>query len=705
MKPPVPIATVLVLTALASTAEAAVDVRRSPGGPLVIASSAAEFTLLPSGDVQAALLRVGERRTLDVPMTPSSELRVDGKAITFVLDLDQPKVSDSRGKLGAGRRVEISSAGLPIEKTLAFEVDEDFPNVGLASVTYRNTSTRTLVLDRIEVQRHAFAAPTPAGELWSFAGASFKWGVDDVARLLPGFSRQNLLGGLLRGGYGGGIPVVAVWSATVGEAIGHIENLPLVLSLPVTVDSRQTAHAAVVIEPKIALKPGETYSTPRTFVSVYSGDFYEPLRLYSQALRREGLAFHEASPEAYSAAWCGWGYEFDVTPAQMVGTIPKLKELGIRWATLDDRWFETYGDWNPRPDTFPGDAIQRMVAEFHRAGISTQIWWLPIGAEDGHERYESHAYKVSRVVAAHPDWLILDRKGRPARVRRGLAALCPALPEVQDYFRGITERFIRDWDFDGNKLDETYTVPLCYNPKHHHRSPEDSVRAMGDLYRVIHDTTRSLKPESVTQICPCGTPPNLAWLNAMDQAVTADPVGSVQVRRRLKMYKALLGPEAAVYGDHVELTEVETKHGTEVDSGKDFASTVGLGGVVGTKFVWPDPGPHFDQVYLSPRKESLWKKWLAIYNSKMLSSGTFLNLYTYGFDLPEGYAIRKDGAMYYAFFSPGRFEGQIELRGLEPGHYRVRDYVNGADLGEVTAERPRLAVVFDKELLVEAAAD
>jgi len=42
----------------------------------------------------------------------------------------------------------------------------------------------------------------------------------------------------------------------------------------------------------------------------------------------------------------------------------------------------------------------------------------------------------------------------------------------------------------------------------------------------------------------------------MDQAVTADPVGGVQVRRRIKMYKALLGPEAAVYGDHVELSEM-----------------------------------------------------------------------------------------------------------------------------------------------------
>jgi hypothetical protein len=29
----------------------------------------------------------------------------------------------------------------------------------------------------------------------------------------------------------------------------------------------------------------------------------------------------------------------------MIATIPKLQELGIHWATLDDRWFNNYGDW------------------------------------------------------------------------------------------------------------------------------------------------------------------------------------------------------------------------------------------------------------------------------------------------------------------------------------------------------------------------
>jgi alpha-galactosidase len=191
----------------------------------------------------------------------------------------------------------------------------------------------------------------------------------------------------------------------------------------------------------------------------------------------------------------------------------------------------------------------------------------------------------------------------------------------------------------------------------------------------------------------------------MNQAVTADPVGSIQVRRRIKMYKALLGPKAAVYGDHVELTKVLFPNSDrEIDVGEDFASTVGAGGVVGTKFVWPDPGPHFKNVYLTPAREKIWKKWTAIYNREMLSSGTFLDLYSYGYDFPEAYAIRKGGRMYYAFYAPGpgfHWKGEVELRGLDPGHYRVFDYENEKDLGTVDASNPRLKADFRQHLLLE----
>jgi alpha-galactosidase len=698
-----------------------IKVAVNDGGPVVIQTSSAEFQVLPSGYVQGFLVKSGKKLTLDEPRVGepggSDYVVSGGKEIRFTLDFGNAKVLESQGKMGRGKRIEIPArplgpgSGTTIQRTLAVEAYDDFPNVVLTTLDYRNTGTSDLKLDQIVTQAHRLNAGV-SGEkvlpydMWSFHGSSYEWGKDDVIHLTRGFSMPNAMGAQVKGGYGGGIPVVAFWDASVGEAIGHVETVPLTVSLPVKVESDGRVAASLAI-PGMTVKPGESYSTPRSFLAVYSGDFYEPLRTWSSMLAKEGWNLPKPSSEAYNVSWCGWGYEFNVTPAQMVGTIPKLKEFGIKWATLDDRWFNTYGDWEPRADTFPSDSIKKMVDDFHKQGELVQLWWLPLAVEDGQGRWESHKYIVSKVVQEHPDWLILDKNGKHARMTRDLAALDPSLPEVQAFYKQLTEKFIRDWGFDGSKLDNIYTVPACYNPAHHHKSPQESVNAMADVYKVIYQTTRAIKPESVTQSCPCGTPPSLAWLPYMDQAVTADPVGALQIRRRIKMYKALLGPESAVYGDHVELSAMSRAGSSWSEHGADFASTIGPGGVVGTKFVWPDPGPKFKPVALTAEKEEHWKKWIGIYNQKMLSKGNFLDLYTTGYDVPEGYAIEKDGKMYYAFFSPNPqkdWKGSVELRGLKPGTYHVTQYDQGKDLGTVTAssdKAPTLTTDFKDHLLLE----
>ena len=743
---------VAILLALPGCKQQAPSAPQSPSAPassvrvipstteLRIQTSAAEFVLSPSGYLKATLTSTSTHSTLDGPAKESGQvLTVAHKPIIdFSFDTASAKVTDAQGRLGKTGKyivVHATSPTLPLDETLSLEFYDDFAGLALVSASFRNSGQKDVALDSVALQKHRFRSAqthtTTENSMWTFQGSSLKWGKDDIFPVPARFSQENPFGAPVEsnddlGRVGGGIPVVAFWNKNVGEAVGHIETLPLVLSIPVETTSDGSVDVSVRVPANTTLGPGEVFSTPRTFVAVYSGDFYEPLSLWSNAVEREGLAKPANNDENYAISWCGWGYESEVTPKQMIDTIPKLKDLGIHWATLDDRWFSNYGDWLPRTDTFPGDAIQKMVKEFHDQGFKVQLWWLPLAVEDGHYKYESHKYVMSDVAKEHPDWLILDEKGQPARMARNLATLCPALPEVRDYYKKLTERFIRDWDFDGHKLDNIYSVPLCFNPKHHHKSPNDSVYAMGDVYKVIFETTRALKPNSITQSCPCGTPPSLAWFRYMDQAVTADPVGSVQVRRRIKMYKALLGPRAAIYGDHVELTRIAGANtGNELDLGSDFASTLGTGGVLGTKFTWPDYGPKFKTVYLNAQKMDHWKKWTALYNQKMLSKGNFLNLYVYGFDSPEAYAIEKEGSLYYAFFSPessgkldsatpnsgpkpktaagpGIWKGEVELRGLSAKSYRILDYVNNKDYGRVTGPAPRLQVEFQDHLLLEA---
>ena len=86
------------------------------------------------------------------------------------------------------------------------------------------------------------------------------------------------------GRVGGGIPVVAFWTKTVGEAIGHVETLPLVLAIPVKTESDGHVDASVQLTPESALQPGEAYSTPETF---HRGVFGRLLRAAANLFRRD----------------------------------------------------------------------------------------------------------------------------------------------------------------------------------------------------------------------------------------------------------------------------------------------------------------------------------------------------------------------------------------------------------------------------------
>ncbi len=697
---------------------------------IVIESALATFELAPSGYLKVTLKNGGYPLSLDAPGNNSGQqLSLAGKTINdFSLDLARAIVTDVTGKFGKfGKRIEIkgTSPSTSLAETISIEVYDDFPDVAILAVSFRNDGKQETRLDNVSLQAHLLSASVSdphiaPNDMTAFFGSSLAWGKDEVFRVPAKFSQKNpfslpIAVGEDLGGAGGGIPVIAFWVRDVGMAIGHIESLPLVLSIPVQTLPDGRISVSVDIPANTILKPGDVYSTPRTFLTVFSGDFFHPLNTWSHLLDREGLPRPSFNQEDYAVSWCSWGYRADITPRQMLATIPKLQDLGIHWATLDDRWYNNYGDWLPRTDTFPGDSMRNMVDTFHQQGIKVQLWWLPIGVEDGHYSDGGRKFVVSDVVKQHPEWLVLAKDGKPARMTRNLAVLCPAVPEVQSYFKQLTQKFIRDWDFDGHKLDNIFAVPQCFNPKHHHKSPNDSVYAMGDIYKIIFETTRGLKPDSVTQSCPCGTPPSLAWFRYMDQAVTADPISSVQVRRRIKMYKALLGPRAAIYGDHVELTRIIHPNTPQAQQlGVDFASTLGTGGVPGTKFTLPEYSAKSPYVFLSPEKDSYWKKWIALYNDKMLSQGDFRDLYTFGYDFPEAYAIEKDGRMYYSFFtseeSPSlpsaqnhknAWKGEVELRGLLTGSYKVMDYVNNRDLGVVQGPIGRLRVEFLDNLLLE----
>ena len=216
---------------------------------------------------------------------------------------------------------------------------------------------------------------------------------------------------------------------------------------------------------------------------------------------------------------------------------------------------------------------------------------------------------------------------------------------------------------------------------------------MPGFFQSIWDAARAEKPDAVVEICPCGTAYSFFTLPYLNMTVASDPGSSWQVRLKGKTLKALHGDGVAYFGDHVE----------QSDGGEDFASTVGIGGVIGTNFAWPGaPGKKDPKLLLGPHREQLWKEWTDVYQAKRLPEGEYLGgLYDIGFDRPETHVVRKGDRLYYAFYAK-RFQGPAPLRGLGASPYRVRDYVAGRDLGRAQGPRGRLSVAFRKHLLLEA---
>jgi alpha-galactosidase len=627
----------------------------------------------------------GDQEVALGPYSPSEGLAVRGGVVEdfpFTSAVDE----HAQDAFGSGHRLRLRGETPLLAKTVTATVYDAFPRLAVVQATYTNRGTQDLSVDGWTSVRHLLAAgESPEPVFWSFQSGSYESRPDWVLPVPVGFVQENFLG-MNATDYGGGTPVVDVWRRDWGLAVGHVETSPRLVSLPVR---RTAAGAEIAVTAKETrlLHPGESFETPRTFVAVHQGDHFETLAAYRRLMGRQGLESPPAPQAAFAPIWCAWGYGRHFTPEQVVQTLPLAKKLGFGWATLDDGWQVAEGDWVPEPGKFPGgDAdMKALVDQIHAQGMKAQLWWTPLAVDPG-----------TRLLKSHPDQLLLEADGGTRAISWWDSYyLCPAYGPVRDDAAAFARKAIGVWGFDGLKIDGQHLngAPPCYNAAHNHSSPQESVAGVPGFFKAIFDAARSANRDALVEICPCGTSFSFFNLPYLNMAVASDPTSSWQVRLKGKTLKALMGDATAYFGDHVELS----------DGGADFASTLGIGGVIGTQFAWPGaPGEKDPKLLLTADKERAWERWVRLYKEKSLYSGEYLGtLYDIGFDRPEAHVIRKGGVLYYAFYAP-EWKGPISLRGLSHGRYHVRDYENGTDLGDVAGPEATLAADFRGHLLIEA---
>ena len=576
--------------------------------------------------------------------------------------------------------------GYDVEKILTVTVPADFQNMVLVSSSYVNHSDKMLTVKSLESNRLNVASDET---IWSFQPTSSSRRDDWILPVDEGFYQKNYLG-MNHSDYGGGIPMVTLWRRDANITTGLVEPNLKLISMPVK-RVRYSDHASMSLlqeyEEPVLMQQGDTLSTWRQFISVGKGDFFGPLRQFSEWMEaHEGYVPQASEPEAFEAVWCAWGYERTFTVNEVLGTLPKVKELGFKWVDVDDGFQIAEGDWETNSRFNGTKDMRRITDAIHAHGLKAKLWWAPLAADPD-----------TKVLREKPEMLLQDFHGAPEYITWWDSwYLSPVNDVTRKYTVDLVTRFIDEWGFDGLKLDGQHLN--CCLPDHNHHShleyPEEAVERLPEFFEDIFERAREIKPYSVVQICPCGCAMNFFLTPHMNQAVASDPTSSAQIRMKRKVYGAMC-PDMAYYADHIELSDDENDYGTQI----------GIGGVIGSKFTWPKKNPNVrgDGYLLTPEKEAALKKWVSIYNDKMLSTGEYLNLYDIRFDVPETHVVAKNGAMYYAFYAEEWNGGQIELRGLESDKtYTVVEYASD-ELNSYTINgaEPFITPTFTRDYLIE----
>ena len=547
------------------------------------------------------------------------------------------------------------SGGKPVKGLEVVTATAPAGDLTLRSVCFVNNGKNTVSIDAIETS----PISVEGTEVWSFQPSSSDERKDWVLQVEDGFYQRNYLG-MNASDYGGGIPMVSIWNKDACVSVGLAEPVLKLVSMPVTRKGNVTrAIIRQEFNEPVRLAPGDTLYALKQFVIESQGDFFQPLRKFAGYMHDTYGWEAPVSPEdAYEPVWCAWGYERTFTVDEVIGTLPKVVELGFKWVDIDDGYQICEGDWTAN-DRIGAEGMRRMTDAVHAAGLKAKIWWAPMCADP-----------ESSVAKEHPEMLLVQQDGTHEDISWWDSwYLSPVNKYTWKYTEDLVDMFLVDWGFDGFKLDGHYLNLSApdYNPASGLSYPEEACERLPEFFSHLYGQAQADKPGCVVQICPCGDAVNFFNLPYMNQAVASDPTSSAQIRMKRMVYAAMC-PDLAYYADHVELS----------DGGLDFASQVGVGGVIGTKFTWPRVNPDAKESggsLLTPEKQDLLRKWVPIYSEKMISKGTYLDLYTYGIDKPEAHVIEKDDALYYAFYAPEWNGEPITLRGLDASRtYHVTEY-------------------------------
>jgi len=230
----------------------------------------------------------------DIPPDPAKArpphfIAVSGEEVRdFQIDYKNVGASEIRTQFGAGRRLHLTgyaktSQGVIIEKRLAVEFYQDFPDAALVSATYRNMDQRaSIVVTRspssfFRMDAARGNARSPSYDFWiAFGEAEGR----PAARIDLRYSR------VFRSTQDGSLPLVDLWTSRMGMAVGDLLAVNRELIATVTVTPDQKVELEFQVPGSVQLVPNASLSTPKTVWLVHTGDARVARERYQELKRR-----------------------------------------------------------------------------------------------------------------------------------------------------------------------------------------------------------------------------------------------------------------------------------------------------------------------------------------------------------------------------------------------------------------------------------
>ena len=166
-------------------------------------------------------------------------------------------------------------------------------------------------------------------------------------------------------------------------------------------------HSKETFPFKAWVTPGETFSSPKTFIYVFTspkwqngfeGGYKEFLRKYLGA----SLLSKNHNPLFLYNTWRP--FEDNIDEKLLKNCADKLSTTGADLFIIDAGWYKYSGDFIPDSSRFP-HGIKAVCDYIRSKGMQAGIWFTVAGVN-----------AKSKIALQHPDWLIKDKNGKAANL-------------------------------------------------------------------------------------------------------------------------------------------------------------------------------------------------------------------------------------------------------------------------------------------------